>query len=125
LSHNDHDGGAEEMTTPTEKDLDKLLTPDELLDKPDPRAGTLGELIPDALRTPEDDAELELPTKAKTPTEQTLEDLKGIKVSLAEWAMKRDDLFAEEKKMLEQETADIKKSFRKVAADDLTPDNLK
>ena len=113
------------MTTPTEKDLDKLLTPDELLDKPDPRAGTLGELIPDALRTPEDDAELELPTKAKTPTEQTLEDLKGIKVSLAEWAMKRDDLFAEEKKMLEQETADIKKSFRKVAADDLTPDNLK
>ena len=113
------------MTTPTEKDLDKLLTPDELLDVVDPLEGTVAGLIPDALRTPEDDEEPDLKAKAKTPTEQTLEDLRGIKVSVKEWIEKKDDLFAEEKKMLEEETADIKKSFRKVAVDDLTPDNLK
>ena len=118
------------MNTPmkTQKELESLLTPDDLLEKPDDpdlEPDPTG-LTPDWAREKKGAAEEdELPTKVKTPSEKTLEDLKGIKVSLAEWAMKRDDLFEEEKKMLEEETADIKKSFRKVAADDLTPDNLK
>jgi hypothetical protein len=112
------------MNTPTEKDLDALLTPPELLDVVDPLEGTVAGLVPDALRGGEDE-EPELPTKAKTPTEQTLEDLRAVKVSVKEWIEKKDALFEEEKKILEEETADIKKSFRKVAADDLTPDNLK
>jgi len=115
----------------TPKELDNLLTPLELLDVPDPAAGTIGELVPDELRTPDDDAEDELQTKAKTPTEKESDGQKEI--SLSEWiakqAKEQDEKSEKEKDAIERENEEIKKSFRRLdderKVNDLTPDHYK
>jgi len=126
-------------------ELDRLLTPKDLLDVPDPFAGTAKELIPLDLRGGEDDDD-ELQATAKTPDEK-----EPAKVSmsfggctLGEWLEKqaKDKTEKAEAEKLEQEieshkvedeNREIKESFQRVAArmkgdaltDDLVPDNLK
>ena len=71
------------MSDPKTQALDELLTPEALRDKPDPLAGTVGELTPDALREPGDlvPPADKAPAPAKTSTteapvsEPTLEQL--------------------------------------------------
>jgi hypothetical protein len=133
------------MTAPTktQKELDDLLTPRDLLDVPDPLAGTIGELVPDDLRGGEDEED-ELKAKEKTPDEK-----EPAKVSisfggltLGEWLEKqtKDQIEKSENEKLEREienhkiedeNEEIKKSFRRLATgkgttdDLLTPESLK
>jgi len=141
----DDDEGTEiqRETKPKEdlSEVEKLLTPKNLIDHPDPLAGTPGELVPDDLRGGEDEDD-ELQAEEKTPDEK-----ESAKVSisfggrtLGEWLerqAKDKTEKAESEKLkqeieahkVEDENEEIRESFKRVSAkmkaDDLTPDNLK
>jgi len=135
----------QEKAKPRKDDLtevDRLLTPSGLREKPDPLAGTLGELVPDELRGGEDQAD-ELPAAKQTPAVQTPV-VNEVKISLGEWAekwakdqaekTKSDELEREiERRKVEDENLEIRKSFERVIAAkdaarttaDLTPGHYK
>jgi hypothetical protein len=149
------------MTTPKDqKELDDLLTPaslltpddgdpfapGELLDHPDPLAGTIGELTPEGLRddpdlapdplglTPDNlrsrpegdplgypgdvgaDAKVELPAKAKTPTEKLSDDLKETGKDLAKHIEATDAYIADREAEAAAEKEEIRAAFERVVA---------
>jgi hypothetical protein len=114
------------MTTPTttQKELDRLLTPDDLLDKPDPLAGTIGELTPDALRGGEDPEPDELPAKVKAPLDLISEQLKEVGEAMPKLFKAREEILEKEQAAEKAEHVSIREWIRKAAAErELTPDD--
>jgi len=130
----------------TQKELDRLLCPDDLRDKPDDpdlKPDPTG-LVPDWAREKKgEDEEDELQTKNETPKdekESAKVEISFSGLTLGEWAAReaqrkeeaaeKESKAAEKEKLaIERENEEIKESFRRVTAkmkgDDLTPDELK
>ncbi len=131
----------------TQKELDRLLCPDDLKDKPDDpdlKPDPSG-LVPDWAREKkgeDEEDDLKLATaKTQTPTEKVSDGQhEQVGLTLGEWIEKNAREQAEktekeakavekEKEAIERENDEIKKSFRRLAdkkdANDLTPNHYK
>ena len=106
-------------------ELEKTLTPVNLLDDVDDREG-LGALVPDALREPDEEAPSAKPRTLMDEISANLKEVgAGIKV-LDEDIVRVKALADEEVKAAgKQETVDIKTWAKQKLEDDLTPDQYK